>query len=751
MIGKPLGISAAVFSPGPRRCLQFVIILPLVLAPPLGVGATGQQQPVFEATVELVQLQVMVGDADGRFVSGLGREDFQLWVNDEPRDVTLVYEVNLGGRAEAVPVPETSSEQSTVVDLPPAGWRQFLLFFDFSFTSPRGVKAAQKAAAAFVSDIVHPDDLLSVVSYDHLGGLKLLCPFTLDRAQVEDAIAELGLSNATRTTDPLGYDFRGLYEMAGGGGEGEPVNDLNVDAELSDIYHLAMRLDFERYVGATVDYVNDLARLGKMMQAVRGRKHLVFFSQGFDDKVLVGHDLNQLALDSVAWQRNRLDLVDPASRFGSAALRATLEDALEELRRADAVIHAIDTSGLGSEDAGLSGGAPSSGYAIGRHHGLQSLTYFSDGTSGTLTFNTNDLVGALKDLEERTRAFYVVAYTREPDDPPVVDLRVEVAAPGAEVVSAPSRLAPPPDSEEMTPAQRQMQLAEYITKGIEQDEMIFSLEAIPFAGEGGVARLAVVLEIPWAHLEALAGARTDDRTELEILGYVLGKNGRMLDFFSGGVGLDLEKLRSSEISGLPFRYYNLLWATPGDYNVRALVRESSLGRISTHTIECQVPDFAAGELSVSGPVFIDTEHPALVFRGIDPASPPEHKSGGPVEYPFVMGQQDLTPHILPEISSGDSLAVLLVAHHLGRHQATGQLQTSVSAEAVNAMGVSRNLGDIAIIGTYADSAADSTSFLISIRLPEDTHNGFYDLRVTIDDALTGARVAQSVAFRVIGS
>ena len=723
-------ISCAVFFFGPRRRLRFVVILPLLLVPLLGDGATGQQQPVFEATVELVQLQVMVGDADGRFMSGLGRDDFQLWVNDEPRDVSLVYEVNLGGRAEAAPVPETPSEQSAVTDLPPAGWRQFLLFFDFSFTSPRGVIAAQEAAAAFVSDIVHPDDLLSVVSYDHLGGLKLLSPFTMDRAQVEDAISELGLSNATRITDPIGYDFRAFYELLAGGGAGTAGRGLNATEHLSAIYQQAMRSDFERYLVTTVDYVNEMGKLGKMLQAARGRKHLVLFSQGFDDKVLSGGD-------SVAWQQSITSLADPGSRFGSAELRTALDDALEELRRADAVVHAIDTSGLGSESAD-------------RHRGLQGLTYFSEGTSGTLTFNTNDLIGALADLEERTRAFYVVAYTREPDDPPVVDLRVEVAAPGAEVVSAPSRLAPPPDSEQMTPAQRQMQLAEYITKGIEQGEMTFSLEAIPFAGERGVARLAVVLEIPWAQLEVLADARTDDRTELEILGYVLDKNGRMLDFFSGGVGLDLEKLRSSAISGLPFRYYNLLWATPGDYNVRALVRESSLGRISTHTIECQVPDFAAGELLVSGPVFIDTAHPGMVLRGIKPASPPEHKAGGPVAYPFVLGEQELTPRVAPVISPGDSLPVLLVAHHLGRQPATGQVQATVSAEAVNAMGVSRNLGDIAIIEAHTDSAADSTSLLISVQVPKDLQRGFYELRVTVGDAVTGQRVGQSASFSVIG-
>ncbi len=712
--------SCAVFSFGPGRYPWFVVILPLLLAPLLSDGVAAQQRPVFEATIELVQLQVRVEGEEGQFVSGLERDDFQLWVNDELRDVSLVYEVNLGDRAEVEPVPGEFSEQSTAIDLPPAGWRQFLLFFDFSFTSPRGVIAAQEAAAAFVSDIVHPDDLLSVVSYDHVAGLRLLCPFTLDRVQVEDAIAELGLSKATRITDPIGYDFSALYELIAAGGARPGRRGVDISDTLNSIYQQANRSDYERYVVTTVDYVDELAKLGQMMQGARGRKHLVLFSQGFDDRLFTGHDLNQVMGDSL--------------QFGSAEVRSALDDALEELRRADAVIHAIHTSGLGS----------------GGRNGLQSLTYLSDGTSGTLTFNTNDLVGALEELEERTRAFYVVAYNRAADDPPVVDLKVEIAAPGADVVSAPARLAPPPDSELMTPAQRQMQLAEFITKGIERSEMTFSLKAVPFAGDSRVARLAVVLEIPWAQLEALAYARGDDRADLEILGYSLDEDGQMLDFFSGGIALDLKRLRSAPVSGLPFRYYNLLWASPGDYDVRALVRESKLGRLSTYTTECHVPDFVAGESPVSGPVFIDTAHPGMVLRGINPASPPEHKAGGPVAYPFVLGEKELTPWVTPEIAPGDTLAVLVVAHHLGRQPLTGQIQATVSAEAVNAMGVSRNLGDIAIIEADTDSSADKTSLLISVQVPEDMQRGFYELRVTIDDALTGARVAQTAAFSVIG-
>ena len=50
----------------------------------------------------------------------------------------------------------------------------------------------------------------------------------------------------------------------------------------------------------------------------------------------------------------------------------------------------------------------------------------------------------MKEIEESTSAFYVIAYPYDPDDPEIVELSVSVATPSARVVSAPSRFAPPP-------------------------------------------------------------------------------------------------------------------------------------------------------------------------------------------------------------------------------------------------------------------------------------------------------------------
>jgi len=170
-------------------------------APPSALGQPQERVPqaVFGARVELVQIQVDVRDADDQFVHGLSASSFRLTVDGEPREVAIAYEIDLRSDSAVMLEPDPS--------LPQAGWRQFLLFFDLSFTTPRGILAARDAAQQFVSEQVHPNDLISVATFNLVSGLQMLCPFTLDRAQALDAVNMMGLARAMNITDPAGFAF----------------------------------------------------------------------------------------------------------------------------------------------------------------------------------------------------------------------------------------------------------------------------------------------------------------------------------------------------------------------------------------------------------------------------------------------------------------------------------------------------------------------------------------------------------------
>ncbi len=732
-------IAGAVSSFGHRRYPWFLAVLLFALAPLRTAEAPAQQQPVFGARVELVQIQVQVEGSDGGFVSGLSPSDFRLTVDGKPRDVDIAYEVNLRGNRDVNLEPDSA--------MPPAAWRQFLLFFDLSFTTPRGIVAARDAAYEFVSSEIHPNDLISVATFNLATGLQMLCPFTLDRAQALDAVNMMGFNRAMNITDPAGFAFTPTLNMiettreGPGGRAGAAVYET-----LREIFVDAARSDFRRYREEVGGYVDQLALLGNTLRAVRGRKHVVFFSSGFSDDVLTGQSLEQFAEDSELVQQNKMAEVSSEERFGSADLRASMDVALNALRSADAVIHTVDTSGLsGSSDVrSQSPGEVAAG-------GREALTYLASGTDGSMSWNRNDFSIAMREIEESTSAFYVIAYALDEDDPEIVKLEVEVIKAGALVASAPSRFAPPLSYGEMSPVQQQLQLAEIISKGVEPEGFSFDIEAVPFAGENEISRLAVVVEVPWLDLQAFAAPRGDNKTEVEILGYSLDEGGAMIDYFSRKVNLDLDRMGAMDPdNGVPFRYYDMLWAIPGQYHVRVLLRDTKAGNLGTRTVPVAVPTFSANQLLMSGPIFIDSKRSGLVMRGIGPGKRPERKEIGPVDYPFVVRGQELTPLVMPTVTPSEDCQFYMVAHNMPRDPGGEGSRIWIRAEAVDPQGMPHPFESVSLISKSYDEATNGTMLLYQARMPSDLERGTYNLRVNVRDEVSGARAEGVVPFLVGG-
>jgi VWFA-related protein len=716
-------------------------------SPALGGEQDRSRQAVFGARVDLVQIQVQVEDSNGNFVSGLTPSDFRLRVDGSPRDVAVAYEVDLRGSREVNLEPDPT--------MPPAAWRQFLLFFDLSYTTPRGILEARNAAYEFVSSEIHPNDLISVATFNLVSGLQMICPFTLDRAQALDAINMMGLNRAMSINDPAGFAFRPMSSVVDSfalerGVERERGREsgagVGVAAEvIQSAYVEAARSDFRRYREEVTGYVDQLALLGDTLRAVRGRKHVVYFSSGFSDDVLTGQSLDQFARDSELVQQNRMAEVSTEDRFGSADLRSSMDVALDALRSADAVIHVVDTLGLSpvSDVRAAASGEVSSG-------GRDALNYLADGTSGTVSWNRNDFSLAMREIEESTSTFYVIAYALDEDDPDVVELEVEVDRAGANVASAPSRFAPPHAYGEMNQVQQQLQLAEIISKGVEPDGFSFNVEAVPFVGENDVSRVAVVVEVPWPDLQAFAAPRGDNKTEVEILGYTLDEAGAMIDYFSRKVNLDLDRMsRMDPENGVPFRFYDMLWAIPGRYHVRVLLRDIAAGQLGTRTVPVAVPRFSAQQLLMSGPIFIDSKRPGLVMKGIDPSQPPERKESGPVAYPFVVGDRELTPYVHPSVAPGETCQFYAVTHHLAKDMFSGQVQATVLAEAVDTQGNTSPIDNVALVNQSYDAASDATMLLLEAQIPGNLPRGVYSLKFTVSDGIANAQAAGTTPFIVV--
>lgn len=714
-------------------------------------AAQSPLRPQFRSNVELIQFQVNVADEEGGFVPGLVTQDFEVLVDGEPRELVLAYEVN---RAPQDTVRNMGGGPLPYSSLPAAAWRQWVMLFDAAFNSPRGVLEARKAALAFVDESVLPEDLVSVVTYNVVEGIRTIVPLTRDRVQIRAAIDGLGLTQATRNIDRAGFIADLIRdELASSDGSGQRAEAAATIAELAE---LVEQSEFRQYTDFVARYAQQLQQLGELMQVIRGRKHVLFFTEGFEDRVLVGKSLNELAADTNLIQADPgMGLASTTSedRFGSADVRAAIDAAVTDLRQADALLHMIDVSGLaGGRDRGSSPGRfqPS---LLGERtrSGRNSLTVWAHGTGGSIVWNTNELARGLREIERATRDYYVLAVPRRPGDPDSFEIDTRVRREGVVVTSAASRLTVPGSFETMSPMQRQAQLAEFISKGLVDSSLAFATAVTPFVGKNDISRVAVIVEVPWEQLEALAEAGDDDNVDLEILSYVLNSSDTMLDLADGQVSIDLARLRRSNGAGLPFRHYNLMWSGPGLNRVRTIVRDAEIGLISARTDELAVPLRSRAGLFIDGPVAIDWQHPGLLLRGFDADNPPEHKLNGPVAFPFALGELELTPAALATAAPGDVVQFYVQLHGLRANPYTRQPNWQLEITLLDPMGNPITVERARVIEQRRDPTTGGIQVLAGLELPGALSPSFHTIRVTIHDVVAGTQATAELPVWVQGS
>src|SRR3954463_8720547 len=316
----------------------------------------------FSGSTEVVEVEVPVQVVrDGQPVRGLTAADFELYEGRKKLAITGFHAVDLSAPAARGGVP-------------PAGRRQFLLLFDLAFSNPKGVVAAREAARSLVLKGVRPGDLVGVATYSRGHGSQILLGFTSDRRQVDAALDSLGAVRDDKAGDPLRLVLkRGAgdrLQVAGPSLEADIAhsNEL-IDAQGGQLANLGRESPREDEKAAATALTRANAQLAQMLRGLPGRKQVLYFSEGFNSALLTGGgeaagDPGSLGVgtDATLQNQNALDqdranqdvvLSDSEKTFGSTHAVNALARMLEEFRRSDCVIQAVDVGGLraGGEQA----------------------------------------------------------------------------------------------------------------------------------------------------------------------------------------------------------------------------------------------------------------------------------------------------------------------------------------------------------------------------------------------------------------
>jgi VWFA-related protein len=336
------------------RSRSLPLVLSLLVLIPLLAGADKPKKEPQETTVReeasatLIEVPVNVTDKDGRPVENLKAEDFEVY-DDGKKQVITGFEV-LDQRGTVVPAVAEDSP------LNPAARRHFLILFDLSFGSPRGIVLARRAARDFVVNRMKDLDLAAVATYSVENGLRLLVTFSGDRAQLASAIDTLGFPTlADRRPDPLSLTITepsqsnstGFAYLNSTNSAGTELSQADSRRTLENMQVMRARSERAIYRDRVLRLLDSFGKMARALDAVQGRKHILFLSEGFDSRELSGSTAEGGGATEAEWVlRGQSWKVDSDIRFGNSDLQGKMKGALALFNRSDCIIHAIDIGGL---------------------------------------------------------------------------------------------------------------------------------------------------------------------------------------------------------------------------------------------------------------------------------------------------------------------------------------------------------------------------------------------------------------------
>ena len=694
------------------------------LPAPSASGQASRFEDVTDVIVVEIPVQVL---KDGEPVRGLTTENFEIIDGRKKREIVDFEVVDLqvtGGTDEAPQITSSSAR------------RHFLFFFDLSFSRPGSIVRARQAATELVDQSLHPTDLAAVASYSRFNGANLVLGFTPDREQVKQAINTLGLPQLVDSRrDPLGFTFTDLRRSASlgdspdGPGGGAETGFPDVEAEILELL-TAMETSTRRATDSNeiLALSGAMSGFADMLQGLGGRKYVIFLSEGFDSSLVLGtrgmtaEEQQQIVEMNEAAASGRGYEIDSRDRFGDTNMQNQIGEMLREFVKADATIQTVDIGGLAA-------GATE----VGRQARTEdSLFMMAEETGGEFYNNFNNLNAAMGKMLERTSVTYVLAIQPQDlgKDGEYHRLKVKLknGPKGARVLHRPGYFAPKAYTE-MNPVERQMLGAADIL-GTPGGPVGTHVLATPFADATNSSYVPILVEVEGTDLLT---STKQPKLPLELYVYALTAQGDIQDFFVQSLTFDLEKVRPT-LEQTGFKYFGYFDLPPGLYDIRVLARNGITGDTGVATHRIRVPQADGSEAVLLPPLF--PEPPGKWLLGRD------QSQQGQYPYPFMLQDNPYIPAVRPDVQSGQSAPISLLAYHLasGIPEASGTLYALDGSPAGDV--------DVVLDGQESTDYPGMTRFGARCQIPQ-VEAGLYKLEVTLENPETGEKQSSAIDLRVV--
>jgi len=254
--------------------------------------AAAQQDPVSERTffapveVSLVNVDVVVSDADGVPVAGLDSSHFEILEDGNPVDVTHFFAAPGVARDRSDTLPKPFAVPRELVQN-----LHLIVFFDDSNLSPERRNAAIEAVGGFLQRLPTAPQMM-IANWG--GNPQLSRTFTRDVEQIAESLDQLkqgGSHSAALDRDRIRREMQTLAEQTWRDGSPLPddrslrpleMTDFANSAAVGYLQHIRAyaQAEFHRAAGA----IEDLERLVRSVAGTSGRKAVLIVTDGIEVK-----------------------------------------------------------------------------------------------------------------------------------------------------------------------------------------------------------------------------------------------------------------------------------------------------------------------------------------------------------------------------------------------------------------------------------------------------------------------------------
>jgi VWFA-related protein len=684
----------------------------------MGRAAPPAQAPAFPTRTELVLVDALVFDAHGNPVPGLTADDFVLREDGVAQSIQRFETATL---PESAPAPPATTFVST--NARPQGEhrpapRTFVIVFDDAQLSPATGKRAREAIATFLEKGLRDDDLVTIVST----ATGTWWSARLGEGR-KDLLAVLHGLEGRRQVDHSGsyisdYEAMRLY--------------LNRDEQIGA---LVVRRFYDN--GVILDPPNQEAaqaaqelQLGEGHPLVRAKAAEAYAQEKARNEASL-RTLVRIG-DALAGGEGRKSVLLVSDGFVYDSTLPGFQSVVRAMSRANAAVYFLDARGL-------PGTAEHASAEVGRATQETDVLSFMAQTeretegsesvaadTGGFSFrNPNNLAGGMEKIEQEQRSYYLIGYssTNTRRDGKFRSIQLEVKRPGLTVRArkgyyAPSAEEPaPPEPGETDPRVREALDSPYQVGGIPIRMASYVL------GPAGSDRAGVLI-VAEADPQALGPEEPGKKVQATLDSYLL------VAARDGGLRVPVEKKMSLEMSPEVRARLRRTWVPifrdlqlpAGTYQARFVLRDEGSGRLGTVRHDFEVPPLE--KFRVSTPVLTDSLEGDAKTRTARPV-----------------------PLARRSFPSGENLAYIFDVYGAHPDPATGRPRVTSRCEVRRADGKTLVEGSPRLISPGPQGQLGEQ---VPISL-QGAPAGDYEIVLTLDDEISGARLEETDPFTVLPS